>query len=231
MNGLKGLRGLWVGGWILLGMASLGEASPMKQVLDLVNKVDSRYEQTRDLQADFSQETKIEGFETRLSSTGRVLLKKPGMLRWDYVEPSVEQIFVDGDQVMVYTPEHKQVMKANLTQIAASKAPLALLQGAGKLAQQFDVLPTEEGESGQGVLPLITLVPKPEEKDRSAVTRVVLEIDPSSYLIKKMDLHEISGNISTLHFSNIQVNQGIERTQLMLEVPEDVIVVDAPLAQ
>ena len=176
-------------------------------------------------------DTKIEGFETRLFSTGRVLLKKPGMLRWDYVEPSVEQIFVDGDQVMVYTPEHKQVVKAKLTQIAASQAPLTLLQGAGKLAEQFDVLPTDQEESRQDVLPLITLVPKPEEKNRSAVTRVVLEIDPSSYLIKKMDLHEISGNISTLRFSNIQVNQGIDTAQLKLIVPEDVIVVDAPVLQ
>jgi outer membrane lipoprotein carrier protein len=228
---MRGNGGVWLGVLIMLGMPSLGQASPMKQVLDLVNKVDARYEQTQDLQADFSQETKIEGFETRLSSTGRVLLKKPGMLRWDYVEPSVEQIFVDGDQVMVYTPEHKQVVKAKLTQIAASKAPLTLLQGAGKLAEQFDVLPTDQEESRQDVLPLITLVPKPEEKNRSAVTRVVLEIDPSSYLIKKMDLHEISGNISTLRFSNIQVNQGIDTAQLKLIVPEDVIVVDAPVIQ
>jgi len=160
-----------------------------------------------------------------------VLLKKPGMLRWDYVEPSVEQIFVDGDQVMVYTPEHKQVVKANLTQIAASRAPLALLQGAGRLGEQFDVLPTVQEESRQGVLPLITLVPKPQEKERSTITRVVLEIDPTSYLIKKMDLHEISGNVSTLRFTNIQVNQGIDTAQLKLNVPEDVIVVDAPLIQ
>ena len=132
---------------------------------------------------------------------------------------------------MVYTPEHKQVVKAKLTQIAASQAPLILLQGAGKLTEQFDVLPTDQEESRQDVLPLITLVPKPEEKNRSAVTRVVLEIDPSSYLIKKMDLHEISGNISTLRFSNIQVNQGIDTAQLKLIVPEDVIVVDAPVLQ
>ena len=221
----------WLVVLMVLGTASLGQASPINQVRDLVRKVDSRYEETRDLQADFSQETKIEGFESRLSSTGRVLLKKPGLLRWDYVEPSVEQIFVDGDQVLVYTPEHKQVVKANLTQIAASKAPLALLQGAGKLAEQFDVLPADSEESPRPDLPLITLVPKLEEKDRSTVTRIVLEIDPSSYLIKKMDLHETNGNISSLRFSNIQVNQGIDTAQLKLNVPEDVIVVDAPIVQ
>jgi outer membrane lipoprotein carrier protein len=228
---MNGRVAVCLGVLMVVGALSLGHASPMKQVLDLVNKVDSRYEDIRDLQAEFFQETKIEGFETQLSSRGRVLLKKPGMLRWDYVEPSVEQIFVDGDQVLVYTPEHRQVVKANLTQIAASKAPLALLQGAGRLAEQFDVLPTKDEGFRQDDPPLITLVPKPEEKERSAVTRVVLEIDLSSYLIKQMDLHEISGNISTLRFSNIKVNQGIDTAQLQLEIPEDVVIVDAPIAQ
>ena len=228
---MKRCAWVWMSALMIVMISSLGKASPMKPVLDLVSKVDSRYEQTQDLQADFSQETKIEGFETRLSSTGRVLLKKPGLLRWDYVEPSVEQIFVEGDQVMVYTPEHKQVVKANLTQIAASKAPLVLLQGAGKLAEQFDVIAPSQDESPQEGPPLITLVPKPDEKERSAVARVVLEIDPSSYLIKKMDLHEISGNISTLRFSNIQVNQGLDTAQLKLNLPEDVIMVDAPVVQ
>ena len=222
---------VWLGVLMLWGTQASAQASPPKQVLDLLSKVDSRYEQTRDLQADFSQETKIEGFDTRLSSAGRVFLKKPGLLRWDYVEPSVEQIFVDGDQVMVYTPEHKQVVKANLTQIAASKAPLALLQGAGKLTEQFDVLADGRAEDRREKLPLITLVPKPHEKERSAVMRVVLEIEPASYLIKKMDLYEINGNVSTLRFSNIRLNQGIEAAQLKLNVPEDVIVVDAPSLQ
>jgi len=228
---MKGFGYAWFGILIVLGTQSLGQASPMEQVLDLVKKVDSRYAQTQDFQAKFSQETKIEGFETRLTSSGRVLLKKPGLLRWDYEEPSVEQIFVDGDQVMVYTPQHKQVVKANLTQIAASKAPLALLQGAGKLTEQFDVLPTSEEELRQDDLPLITLVPKPHEKDSSTITRVVLEIEPKSYMIKNMELYEISGNVSTLRFTNIQVNQGIDTAQLKLDIPDDVIVVDAPLVQ
>lgn len=207
------------------------QASPVKHIHDLIKKVDSRYAETEDFQAKFSQETKVEGFETTLSSSGRVLLKKPGLLRWDYAEPSIEQIFVDGDQVLVYVPEHKQVVKANLTQIAASKAPLALLQGAGKLAEQFDVLPTPQNDRGRGVLPLITLVPKPHEQGTSPLTRIVLEIEPESYLIRAMNLYEVSGNVSTLHFTNIKVNQGIDPTKLKLDVPEDVIVVDAPAFQ
>ena len=225
---MKGWLSLSLALLLLLGSDVLGQASPAKSIDDLVEKVDSRYAQTQDFQAEFSQETKVEGFETKLSSSGRVLLKKPGLLRWDYSKPSVEQIFVDGDQVLVYVPEHKQVVKANLTQIAASKAPLALLQGVGKLAEQFDVLPTKQDDRPPGGLPLITLVPKPHEKEISALRRIVLEIESGSYLIKTMNLYEVSGNVSTLQFTNMQVNQGLDSKQLKLDVPDDVIVVDAP---
>lgn len=222
---------IWFAFIVFFGAAILAPASSVNSIQDLVKKVDKRYAQTQDFQAEFLQETKIEGFETRLSSSGRVLLKKPGLLRWDYSEPSIEQIFVDGDQVLVYVPQHKQVVKANLTQIAASKAPLALLQGAGKLAEQFDVLPTKQEDRQGGDLPTITLVPKPHEKQASPLNRIVLEIEPESYLIKTMNLYEISGNVSTLRFSNMQLNKGIDSAQLRLDVPEDVIVVDAPTIQ
>ena len=59
-------------------------------IQELVNRVDARYAQLGDLQADFVQETRIEGFDKVLRSSGRVFLKKPGLLRWDFLEPSVD---------------------------------------------------------------------------------------------------------------------------------------------
>ena len=65
-----------------------------KEVLEVVKKLQGRYEQTKDLQADFQQTTRIEGFATPLTSSGRFLIKKPGLLRWDYRDPTVEEIYV-----------------------------------------------------------------------------------------------------------------------------------------
>ena len=67
-------------------------AASVSAVEDLVGKVDARYAQTQDLQADFTQETILEGFSTGFTSSGRLYLKKPGLLRWDYLQPSEEQI-------------------------------------------------------------------------------------------------------------------------------------------
>ena len=94
------------------------------EIRDVVKQLQMRYEKTTDLQADFSQKTKIEGFERPVTSSGKVYIKKPGRLRWDYLDPATEQIYVNQDDVKVYVPEHKQVLVGKLTHMAASKAPL-----------------------------------------------------------------------------------------------------------
>ncbi len=213
----------------LCSWQAIAHASLAEEVQALVKKVDARYLGIQDLQAAFTQETQIEGFDSRLSSSGRVLLKKPGLLRWDYEKPSVEHILVDGDQVMWYVPEHQQVVQGNLTQMASSKAPLTLLQGAGKLGEQFDIVPSSQKKNGAGGLPIVVLLPKPKDQATSTVTRIEVTIQPKSYLMTQILLHEKSGNISTLRFSNIRVNQGVDSSLLQLDMPEDVVVIDSPI--
>jgi outer membrane lipoprotein carrier protein len=204
------------------------EGKELKAVKEVIKKLQARYEQTKDLQADFKQVTRIEGFATPLTSSGRVSIKKPGLLRWDYLDPNVEEIYVNRDEVMMYVPEHKQVLVGKLTQMAASQAPLQLLQGVAKIEEEFDVEPTKEGERGEGGIPLMTLVPKASESESSrALVRIVLEVQPKTYFIKTVSIHEISGNISTFQFSNLKANAGLKPDLFTFDVPPGVEVVKA----
>lgn len=195
---------------------------------DLVGRVDDRYAKTQDLQGSFTQETIIEGFESGFKSNGKFYLKKPGLLRWDYLEPSKEHIYVDGDAVMMYVPEHQQVVKGRLTQISASKGPLALLLGVGRLAQQFTVLDSSESTKNTKKLPELTLAPKPVGETTPTIKKIKLQLFPESYLIQTITIFETSGNISRVHFHDIQVNQGLLDDLLKFTVPSDVVVVDFP---
>ena len=200
-----------------------------KEVLEVVKKLQARYEQTKDLQADFQQTTRIEGFATPLTSSGRMLIKKPGLLRWDYRDPTVEEIYVNRNDVMMYVPEHKQVLVGKLTQMAASQAPLQLLQGVAKIDEEFEIESTRGGERGEGGLPLITLTPKSTEPDASrSVSKLVVEVQPKTYFIKTVTIHEISGNISTFVFSGLKPNTGLKNGVFEFKVPAGVEVVKAP---
>ncbi|MCA9453015.1 MAG: outer membrane lipoprotein carrier protein LolA [Nitrospiraceae bacterium] len=225
---------LFLRGAIFLGIACFmmpvfdASAASVSVTQEIVKKVDARYAQTKDLQADFVQETILEGFTTGFTSSGRLYLKKPGLLRWDYLHPSEEQIYVNGDQVMMYVPEHQQVVKGVLTQMAASKGPLALLQGAGNLSQQFTILESADGSKDNEKFPSLTLVPKPVDQTPPTIKKIVLKLFPDTYFIQGITLFEVSGNISHVMFDHIQANTGLPSSQLTFDVPPDVVVVELP---
>ena len=226
---LRGALFLVIVGFLMMPVPGTSAASTSASVMeDIVGKVDARYAQTKDLQADFVQETILEGFTTGFTSSGRLYLKKPGLLRWDYLHPSEEQIYVDGDQVMMYVPEHQQVVKGVLTQMAASKGPLALLQGAGNLSQQFTILESTDGSKDVGKFPSLTLVPKPVGQTPPTIKKIVLKLFPDTYFIQSITLFEVSGNISRVLFDHIQANTGLSSSQLTFDVPPDVVVVELP---
>ncbi len=202
----------------------------LQEVRDVVKQLQARYEKTKDLQADFTQKTRIEGFERPVTSSGKVYIKKPGRLRWDYLDPANEEIYVNHDEVRVYVPEHKQVLVGKLTQMAASKAPLELLQGAARLDESFEIQPTAGKERGVGGIRLITLIPKSRDQESTrSLQRIVVEVFPKTYFIRTVSLHEISGNVATFEFSGLKPNLGLGNELFDFKAPPDVEVVKAPV--
>ena len=201
-----------------------------KEVRDVIKRLQARYEKTKDLQADFTQKTTIEGFERPMTSSGKVYIKKPGRLRWNYLEPSTEDIYVDRDDVKVYVPEHKQVLVGKLTNMAASRAPLELLQGAAKLDASFNAEPTPGKSRGVGGIRLVTLVPKSRDGEaHGTMQKIVVEVFPKTYFIRSLSLYEISGNVSNFEFSSLQSNIGLDDDLFVPKFPPDVEVVKAPV--
>jgi outer membrane lipoprotein carrier protein len=206
------------------------DENALKEVQEVVKQLQARYEKTKDLQADFTQKTTIEGFERPITSSGKVYIKRPGRLRWNYLDPSVEDIYVNRDDVKVYVPEHKQVLVGKLTQMAASKAPLELLQGAAKLEESFDIEPTPGKGRGVGGIRLLTLLPKSREGEAGrSLQRIVLEVFPKTYFIRTISLYEVSGNVASFEFSSLQSNIGLGDAFFDLKLPADVEVVKAPV--
>jgi outer membrane lipoprotein carrier protein len=202
----------------------------LQEVREVVRQLQARYERTKDLQADFTQKTMIEGFERPITSSGKVYIKKPGRLRWNYLDPSVEDIHVNRDDIKVYVPEHKQVLVGKLTQMAASKAPLELLLGAAKLDESFDIEPTPGKGRGVGGIRLLTLMPKSREGEAGrSLQRIVLEVFPKTYFIRTISLYEVSGNVASFEFSSLQSNMGLGDSVFNLKLPADVEVVRAPV--
>jgi outer membrane lipoprotein-sorting protein len=57
---------------------------------------------------------------------------------------------------------------------------------------------------------------------------IVIEVDPASYLLRRVELHDVSGNVSNFVFSKVRVNSGLKEDLFVFVIPKDVEVVPAP---
>lgn len=209
----------------LAGIFSASQSQATEDLQGVITKLQARYESLQDLESDFTQVTQFKGFSTTLTSKGKFYLKK-GRLRWDYFEPSKQQIFVDGDKVLFYVPEHQQVIKTRLSVELDSQVPVRLLAGTGSLDKEFNIRWRDETKQrGPDGAYLLILSPKTPATD---FTEIHMVVDPKDFLIQKVILQEPGGNSSTFEFSGIKSNHGIKDRFFNFDIPKGVVVVEQP---
>ncbi|HTN42587.1 MAG TPA: outer membrane lipoprotein carrier protein LolA [Nitrospiria bacterium] len=223
-------------GMLLVGLAGLFElcgralAAPLPVgdtfLAGLIQNIQTAYEQTTDWRAEFQQVTQIEGFDSPINSRGTVYIKKPGKLRWDYLEPNRHQILVNEEKIWIYTPEQKQVIVSPFAEISDSQLPLHLLSGVGRLDRDFTVQwsdPTRPPPQGP---PALTLIPK---DPNTGLTKLLMNVDPVTYFITRLTLFEANGNQSRFQFTRIRNDTGLKDRFFVFTPPADVVVVESPL--
>jgi outer membrane lipoprotein carrier protein len=193
---------------------------------DVIRKIQAAYESTADWKADFQQVTRIEGFDTPISSRGKLYIKKPNKLRWDYSEPNRHQIMVNDQKIWIYTPEQNQVIVSPFAEISDSQLPLHLLSGVGRLDQDFTVQWADPAKPQPQGIPALTLIPK---DPRTGLTKLRMELDPERYFITRLTLFGENGNESHFQFEQIRNNTGLKDRFFVFTPPKDVVVVESPL--
>lgn len=230
MNHERMNRLLLTSSFLLLtdGSSLASGAGPADATLsEVVEKIQSAYETTTDWKAEFHQVTQIQGFDTPITSRGRLYIKKPGKLRWDYLEPNRHQILVNQEKIWIYTPEQKQVIVSPFAQVSDSQLPLHLLTGAGRLDRDFTVQWTDPAQPLSNGAPALTLIPKDPRTD---LTRLLIEVDPVRYFITRLTLFETHGNQSRFQFSQIRNNTGLKDPFFVFTPPKGVVIVESPPA-
>jgi len=210
---------------LMVGVCLAEPAPASDPAKDLVNKIEARYQKTADLTAEFTQTLSIQGVASIITSAGRVFLKRPGKIRWDYVSPTREQIFVDNDKVQFYIPEHHQVLNGQLSHMADSQAPLQLLQGIGRLDEHYRVTLTPNGAKGDGGLPLLSLT---LPKGGAGQPRIIVEVEAATHFLRRVEMHDPNGNVSTFTFRAIKANSGLKDDLFVFTVPKGVEIISAP---
>src|SRR5919109_2267269 len=108
---------------IVLVLVLLAVPASAQTLDEAIRGVEGAYGRMTDLKAEFSQTAFNKSLNQTIPATGKVYLKKGGKLRWEYAEPTPQQIVSDGKTIWIYTP--------TLNQVNTGPAPEALAGPAG----------------------------------------------------------------------------------------------------
>jgi len=210
---------------LLAGMLVAAERRGV-EVQKIVQKVQERYDSTRDFTAKVTQEMTIASLGKTTTAQGTVAFKKPGKMRWELDHDAPQVIVADGSTLWLYQPKEHQVIKAPFDDAFRSTTPISFLTGVGNIAQDFDM--SLEGASANGGLVYLMLVPR---RDSATLGKLRLTVASDSGEIRGAEIFDPLGNVSRLQFSDIRRNQNLPDKDFVFEVPPGVDVITPPIAR
>src|SRR5213594_3290179 len=204
---------------LVLAAPSAAPAATLDQV---VRNLEEAYSRMLDLRAEFTQTAFNKSLNQTIPAKGTVYLKKGGKLRWEYTEPTAQEIVSDGKKLWVYTPTLNQANVGDAPEALAGPAG-SFLAGLGRLRAEFNVRflnPAQPKDAeGNWVLDLTPKQPLP------TLTRLILSLEGRGWEVRRAVVHDQFENTVTMRFTKMVVNSGLPERTFTFVAPKGVVIV------
>jgi outer membrane lipoprotein carrier protein len=180
-----------------------------------------KYDRVKDFSADFVHGYRGGVLRQQATERGRLLVKKPGKMRWEYTSPEKKLFVSDGHKIYSYIPQDKQVIVSTMPRDDQAPTPALFLTGTGNITRDFTVAFDKVAEAPVGSVAL-KLTPKKREPEYDWLTLVV---DPRTLNLLMLITVDTQGGRSTFTFSNLKENIGLADNQFVFRMPRNVDVV------
>ena len=204
-----------------LGLLLVGLLGASFSVQDAAVNIEKRLSSLQSLQADFVQVEYAASISTPLRETGKFYFQRPGLMRWEYLDPEKNVYLYKEGVSLAYYPDDNQLLRRALSPEEKDSEIFALLTGARKLEDAYIIedasFPSEKRAPVQ-----LKLTPKQEGEFSS----ILLEADEKTWLIEKAVFFDWAGNKREFHFSQIKTNPRLAPKVFELEVPPDCEIID-----
>lgn len=167
------------------------------------------------LRADFIQRVVNERGQTVQTSSGQMLMQKPGKFRWNYRTPAAQVIVADGERLWAYDVDLAQVTVHTLDQ-ALGATPLALLSGAAPIEETFRV----SGVRNRDGLDWYDLTPRQAQPEFQT-----LRVAFKGETLVTLELEDSFGQRTRLDFQKLERNPPLDPALLQFTPPPGVDVV------
>ncbi len=191
---------------------------------EVADKVQTTYKSFSDLQAKFVQRATNRLSGVTQQASGRLFLKWPGKMRWEYDTPEPRLFLIDGKTLWSYSPLERQAVAQEISG-ALSTGPIGILFGLSSLRRDFRVRTILHGGAKDGQDYLLDLVPKGQDL---SFKRVVLAVHRETFLIQRLTVFDLYGNTTVIDLADLKVNDGLKEGLFQFSPPPGTDVVAPP---
>ena len=185
--------------------------------------IQQKYDRIQDFSTDFVHTYRGGVLKQQATERGRLLVKKPGKMRWEYTGPAKKLFVSDGRKIYSYIPLDKQVIVSTMPQDDQAATPTLFLTGNGNITRDFNVAFDKVPDAPPGSV-LLKLTPKKREAEYESLT---LAVDPKTLSLRMLITVDTQGGRSAFTFSNLKENVGLADNQFVFQMPRNVDVVMA----
>ncbi len=187
----------------------------------VVEQIQQKYNATDTLEVNFTQTAYNKALNQTQSAQGMLYIKKPGMMRWDYITPEEQSFIINDKTFWWYTPQNRQVVKKESQSAFDSNLPLAFISGIGRLSQDFNI--KFAAEQYQQDMYVLDMLPK---KPQVNINRMLFKVDKKQFDIQEVIMYDFYENVTTIKFAKHSINKPIDTERFHFEVPPGVRIVE-----
>jgi outer membrane lipoprotein carrier protein len=196
--------------WLLPLPPASGENLP--PVDYVMKELEKRYTGSQ-FSAEFLQESTIKAMEITDFASGRLYVRYPGMMRWEYQKPERQVIVTDGKQLWIFRPQDNLVMTGSAPVFFRDGKGASFLSDIGLIRKKFKIsMVRAEGEY------LYELRMTPLEQTLN-IREVRLYVTPRSYHIARIVTLNDYGDDTRIDIVNPQFNVTLEPSLFSFDIP------------
>ncbi len=209
---------LGVGG--LQNVKAASETSPLT-VDQILEQVENKYNNSK-FSADFIQNSFLKAMDITDFASGKVFIKYPGKMRWEYEKPNRQIYITDGENLWVYRPEENQVQTGKAPEFFKGGKGASFLSDIRLIRQKFDISlkpgPPEESD----LFHHLKLIPREKTLD---ITEVRLMVSKQTYNVLQVMTLDFYGNENRIDLINFVFGGNLDESLFSFEIPAGVDVV------
>lgn len=203
---------------MMLTVAGLVAQSPSAAAADptidtIIAGVEARYN-VPGFTADFDQESILKAMAVTDTASGRLMVRQPGKMRWEYLVPDPQTIITDGKDLWVYRPQENQVLVGKAPSFFGEGKGAGFLSNIKTVRKSFQLSLEPASDPNHYHLKLLP--------NKSSVELMAVELDivKKTYDLVRITTFNVYGDETRIELKNVRFDDPPPEKLFRFDVPE-----------